>query len=225
MKPIERGVQKVRIVHSKRKQTLYRPIGFPKISSTKHKYVELISLTTNGLGTFNNYIYRANSLYDPRFNAGGHQPSGFDQTAIFYNKYLVTGCSINIHVMKGSGSASNPTYLNLLLNTDGNVMGGDLESIMEQGISKNIMMSDYADASAGYRISGSYSLKKVAGYKDVTDLLISDESADVTADPLAERYFVIGYGAHTPSQVSTVHLKVTLTYTAKWSEPRELPQS
>jgi hypothetical protein len=37
-----------------------------------------------------------NSLFDPYFAAGGHQPYGFDQIVPFYSRYMVDRCDIDI---------------------------------------------------------------------------------------------------------------------------------
>lgn len=58
---------------------------------TKMKYAEAV--TVSGIG-LQSYRWRLNSLYDPNFSGGGHQPYGFDQlcgpagTAL-YNRYRV----------------------------------------------------------------------------------------------------------------------------------------
>lgn len=41
-----------------------------------------------GIG-YGEYVFRANSLFDPNFTGGGHQPKGFDQLTAFYSRFRV----------------------------------------------------------------------------------------------------------------------------------------
>jgi len=43
--------------------------------------------------------YRLNSLFDPDYTHGGHQPMGRDQYALLYNKYRVFACHYRIKAM------------------------------------------------------------------------------------------------------------------------------
>jgi len=75
-------------------------IATSPFASRKHghmDYVEIVTLTSGNTGlTGTEYVFRLNSLYDPNFTAGGHQPYGFDQFNTVYNKYKVTGVSIEV---------------------------------------------------------------------------------------------------------------------------------
>jgi len=48
------------------------------------------------IGTAGVQVFRANDLYDPDFTAGGHQPRGFDQWALFYDHFTVIGAKITV---------------------------------------------------------------------------------------------------------------------------------
>lgn len=56
---------------------------------TKHKYAEAVTTGTAGLNT---YRWNLNSLYDPNRTGLGHQPYGYDQIGILYNRYRVISC-------------------------------------------------------------------------------------------------------------------------------------
>ncbi len=54
--------------------------------------------------------FRMNSLFDPDFSAGAHQPYGFDQLATLYDKYVVHGVTVDIvlsTVPYSTGGATN----------------------------------------------------------------------------------------------------------------------
>lgn len=64
---------------------------FPEKLNTVLDYVTNVSLsTTNSAPTFGTETsFRLNSLFDPEFAVGGHQPYGYDQITPFYSRYMV----------------------------------------------------------------------------------------------------------------------------------------
>lgn len=59
------------------------------------KYVDNFTITST-TGTPAHQVFRANSIYDPDFTGGGHQPYLHDQMANLYNRYRVHACSIKV---------------------------------------------------------------------------------------------------------------------------------
>ncbi len=64
------------------------------------RYSEQLSLNTGTIQGFygSEYSFRLNSIFDPDFTSGGHQPYGFDQMAAWYNRYLVTRARVELTV-------------------------------------------------------------------------------------------------------------------------------
>lgn len=70
---------------------------FPSKKSFKFHYAENHLLTTGALGVCGSeQVYRCNSLFDPDFAVGGHQPYGYDQTSNLYRKYKVNAISVQL---------------------------------------------------------------------------------------------------------------------------------
>ncbi len=66
---------------------------------TRLRYADNLTLTTGTLQLFGSeYTYRLNSLYDPDFASTGHQPLGFDQLSVWYDKYLVTRVNVELTI-------------------------------------------------------------------------------------------------------------------------------
>lgn len=64
----------------------YDGVTCPPQMEVKLRYYDKLTLG----GTFvNDQVYRGNSVFDPDFTGTGNQPTGFDQWAAFYNKYVV----------------------------------------------------------------------------------------------------------------------------------------
>ncbi len=65
----------------------------PDRMTVKMKYVETIDLNTTATGIASN-LFRLNSIYDPNYTGSGHQPTGHDQWAYFYQYYRVLRCRV-----------------------------------------------------------------------------------------------------------------------------------
>ena len=78
----------------------------PDYTMVAFKYQNMIhNLTLNGVPTTTRQ-WRLNSLYDPNYtvtNPGQHQPYGFDQYAVFFQKYRVFATKVTFEFM-------NPSY-------------------------------------------------------------------------------------------------------------------
>lgn len=63
----------------------------PTVHRTQLRYVQTVTLNSGVVsGVFGTaQTFRLNSLYDPDFAVGGHQPYGYDQMQTFFNRYLV----------------------------------------------------------------------------------------------------------------------------------------
>lgn len=63
------------------------------------KYVQFLNLDPINDTVPVTNVFRANSVFDPDFTGGGHQPRGFDQMAVLFNKYTVVGSKITASYM------------------------------------------------------------------------------------------------------------------------------
>lgn len=69
-------------------------------------YADQITLSTTSLG-YASHFFRLNSVYDPDFTATGHQPTGFDEWAAFYNYYRVMKVKGEVEIGDGSSAAGS----------------------------------------------------------------------------------------------------------------------
>lgn len=75
----------------KRTVTVNRALApIPQRYITKLKYSDIFTLSTTNSWS---YYYNLNSLWDPNRTGVGHQPYGYDQLAVLYNRYRVISCS------------------------------------------------------------------------------------------------------------------------------------
>lgn len=89
--------------YKKKKRTMVGPMKnyvandpFRPWMNCKLSYTQTTVLAT-GISLFGTeQVFRLNSLYDPDFSGGGHQPYGFDQLNGIYRKYIVSAVLIEV---------------------------------------------------------------------------------------------------------------------------------
>lgn len=84
----------------------------PDRMTVKLRYADQVTLSTTSLG-YASYFMRLNSVYDPDFSSTGHQPTGYDEWAAFYNYYRVLSVSGRLSIMDGSSAASSSTVFSI----------------------------------------------------------------------------------------------------------------
>ena len=94
--------------------TRMKGAGFADTLFVKLNYVESLNLS-NGTPRVQ-YTFRGNSLFDPDYSGGGHQPMYFDQYAGIYNKYRVVGSAIRVEAINAQGLSG--CYFMMFPNTD-----------------------------------------------------------------------------------------------------------
>lgn len=94
--------RKVRINRDTTKQVGLLGVN-PKVN---FKYSDLINLNPT---IFTVYSFMVNSLYDPNYTGGGHQPAGFDQIAALYKHYIIMRATVIIRAI--NLSATVPAYI------------------------------------------------------------------------------------------------------------------
>lgn len=112
-----KGYKKTKKKSNTRRKTSFKRRGYlipknPQYTITgvvrkTHKvnlcYREQFAMTSSfGFPAYNHFLL--NSIYDPNYTGGGHQPLGHDQWASFYKKYKVIGAKITARFMWNSSS-------------------------------------------------------------------------------------------------------------------------
>jgi len=74
------------------------PVGMPSRYKCKLRYVTVLELNA-GSDASNTHSFRCNQLFDPDLTSTGHQPFGYDNLALQYSKYRVSGSKITAKVV------------------------------------------------------------------------------------------------------------------------------
>lgn len=78
------------------KNSIPRKGPLPNVFFARLSYFEKALSLDPGPSIPAQYIFSANSVFDPNITAAGHQPRGFDQIAALFNNYEVYGSKITI---------------------------------------------------------------------------------------------------------------------------------
>lgn len=81
----------------------YVPVYAPDRYNVKLRYADyLTAADADGTTTVTKWRYALNSVYDPYYDVGGHQPNGFDKWAAIYKYYRVMGAKVKMHWFKSN---------------------------------------------------------------------------------------------------------------------------
>jgi len=208
-------VKKVNKLVRESKPTTKRNVAFPSYKKVTLKYAENIILS--GILLQSN-VYRMNSIFDPDFTGGGHQPYGRDQWANFYNRYRVESFSYRIT------ATTNGVSNTILTVTPKNAtaIAGNLTEAVETDLAKSKMLVGGPEEIQ--IISGKVNLAKFNGVS--MDEYKSDDrfQALMSADPAEVMGLIISSGRADGTSASAF-LLVELWYHVHLFDPIPLAQS
>lgn len=193
---------------------------------SKFTYSEAFALGTGAGGVYGSEaIFRLNSLFDPNWNVGGHQPYGFDQIfGVLYRKYLVYAVMIDATLSDPNEDGLNVA---MMIQPSGGVqvLAGTVANVVKER--PNVItfpMNDKSDQIK--RIRQFLFLNQLEG---ITRRQYSDQltvyGADYTADPTRCPLLRMALGSDRGTATGDVIGKVTLTYYAYGYDRIGLAQS
>lgn len=192
------------------------PNGMPKTGRAKLRYVEFRSIIA-ATGSLITVEYRANGLFDPRADTGGHQPMGFDEWAALFNHYVVVGS-------KCTFVFSPTTDTNMTCGVYLSSAPSSYTSWIEFNEAKRGSQRMITDAEKTTTVSVNYSAKKFFNITDIKDNF-SRLGAAVSADPTEQAHFIGWIQATDLNSSVTAECSVAVDYIVDFSEPKNLTQS
>jgi hypothetical protein len=172
---------------------------------------------TSGAAALGNYVYSANSIYDPDVTGTGGTPMGFAKMMNVYNHFTVANGFIRVVFL--NNSVSLRTSVGLSVSGTSTVLSS-IEQLMENG-DLTFQMLEFAGA-----FGGTATLKRRLSnvkYQGL-DNLIDDPNmrGDAATSPLEQTYFHLS--VWNPASVTTVSadVMVYLEYDTIFHEPRKL---
>lgn len=224
--PPRKGMRRKRRRNYKKK---YNPTGtlnvIPKQLVKKFRYVTDVSIDPDGAGAMASYIIRANSLYDPDYQLGGHQVYGFDQYCpTLYNHVTVLGSKLTAVFSLGNPStatAQNNIICGISLRDDAAAITNS-SLVREQGGYSTWTM--ITNSTTPKRRSMKYSAKR---FHNVTDVKDNDQLSHTSQDNPAEEAFYHIWAAPCATNVDAFNttVQIIVEYIAVLQEPNTFGQS
>jgi len=110
--------------------TISSRTGLGNRKTVKMIYSEKFNLGGALLGAANVYQFRLNSIFDPNFTGGGHQPTTHDQLAVLFEEYTVTDVRYRISLINTSTTVAG---LAAIQTSDNFNTFTDITTLIEQG--------------------------------------------------------------------------------------------
>jgi hypothetical protein len=202
----------------------------PIVSSAQQaqlRYVEYVSLDPS-VGTALDYIFLANSCYDPNYSGTGHQPMGFDQWMTFYDHFHVISSTIKATFTSNTATATNQSAVCgvQLRDNSTTVSASDITIILEQGTLANshYKVLPIVNARPSATIRARYTPNSFFGVHSLADSSILRGTSSADCSDLA--YYHVWYGPMSGGlDLPAAIVLIEITYTVLFTEPRCLPQS
>lgn len=174
--------------------------------------------TTTGLGA--EAKFRANSIFDPEYSVGGHQPMGHDEWSNAYMHYRVLGSTISAQIAPSSGVVDPMVFFVELSSTV--AVSLDASAAIERGRSAYKVVCNDADTPAQPLIN-TYNASKFFGSSHAN---ADSNKALFGQNPAEDVYFNV---AVSPMSVASTardfYVLVTIKYDCMLTEPAPLLQS
>lgn len=168
---------------------------------THVKYTDEFDLTLTS-GSLNTYVFNANGLFDPDQTGTGHQPLGFDQYAVMYNRYRVL--KVQYKVVFGNVATNGAAVRCTVAHINGSTVPAR-PAIFELANSKQGVVGPYGQP---LKLQGSFDLTRLNA--DPAKYRIDDRySSSISANPSEVMYIIL---AAYPNVSSTCRVAVDFTY-------------
>jgi len=193
-------------------------VGFPASRRVKLSYCESATLTS-AYGAQALSQFRLNGCFDPWFTSTGHQPMGFDQWSLFYNHYVVLGCTWNFSFVPYGGAAIDLCTV-LAHYSDDSTIPSTVTNLVELGSQAAFVKNGQIAHSFEGHID-------IARFFNRTGDIANDDAlrAPVTADPTEQVFLNLClFGESSLSSITGGYL-LRLEYDVKFFEPKDLGSS
>jgi len=167
--------------------------AFPLYIRRTLRYAQTNVIDVANFGT-NQQVFRANSLYDPDYTGGGHQPNGFDQLIAAYNHFTVLRARLRVRVLQvgSGGGVIEPGAIVLAWSDSGTFMASqaDYPSCIEK---RNVLASAFYGSSTStgntFTLTGSLDVLKLLRKKQNELVEMANLRGSSAANPV-EGYFL-----------------------------------
>ena len=205
--------------------------GFADKQTARLKYVEFVTLNNSASSSSvpNVYHYRANSLHDPNYSGGGHQPRGFDELKAIYDHYTVIGSKMKAS-FENDVDATNQAgqYCFLMLQDTNNTPTSLVDILEESNRNKMAYKPRNTNSSKNIILTKKFSPYKMFGIPKKDSIINNvNLNAQVTQNPSEDAIYTIGIACSrtTSTDPEPVVVRVEIEYIAVFTEKRPMSSS
>lgn len=185
-------------------------VGSADRMMVKLVYCDVWVLST-AAGSTETIVWRANSIEDPQYAVGGHQPRFHDQWAAFYIRYHVMACKIVCRVV--AHTLNNVCRVYLISSDNPNSPSAN-DYCEHMGVRKAVITANKNNATlSSYRSSRSVLGPLRTGQ--------TSSGADFGSNPVDEWYWKFGLHNEHASTAAGIKVEFTLTFYCKFSERKQ----
>jgi len=168
--------------------------------------------------------YRLNSLYDPYFPVGGHQPYGFDQLTGIYARYQVNKTHVEITFSDPSSDGLVVACFAKNLNDANTLVNATISAAMERPTVWCKPLNNTGSQVVSFRKS--YDLAESIGMSKLQyECSWPNTSALVSADPTQVVYFMLAAANARGGSSQTVTARIRLIFDCVFWERNTQAQS
>jgi len=181
-----------------------------------------INVTTPTVGGAGDYIFRINSIFDPNFTGGGHQPSLHDQMANIFERYTVYGCTYKVTF--SNSSASNRQAVGVYVSDRSDTVA-DFTTLVEQG---SVEWGTLPVATAGgsqRTFTGYVDLPKLMGMEKDQYIADANYCPEFGSDPNDPAFLHCVYADIAGGGTTVITIVVELIFNTLCLGTRLIPQS
>lgn len=177
---------------------------------TTMRYYDQKSMNIPAAGFYVEKNWRANGMYDPDVDVGGHQPRGFDQLALLYNHYCVVGSKITITIQ--SVDNTQPILAALILTESSTTFA--MTDLMESSYCSYALIGPVNEPT---KLVMTFSPKFFSQKNPLDEYNLAGTG---TTDPAQPAYYKIGMNSPAGVDEADVITHVLIEYVAIWTEPK-----
>lgn len=200
---------------------IHRGIGIPSIFLTKLKFNYSQKFNS---AAFNDFLIRANSVYDPLYAVGGLQPMYYDELANLYQRYCVLSSSCQVTFVNAVASGE-PGFIKVGMYPLGDTTSpANITEATERDNCKYAQLGPNTGDQGIVQMKSYCKNSSIVGKardENTDDIL----SADTASNPIRQVYWHIWNGTLDGISNTNIYVDITVTYYVKFYDRRSVGQS